>query len=277
MRRISAVLVIIFASLLASCSFNPMRKTLALCRDCALLTLADTARIPLLAYSRNGDPLPGGFIHVYLEGDGQPWLRGRWPAANPSSRDMVALQLMSLDANPSVYLNRPCYGHAQMPANCSVDLWTNGRYAEEVVETMALGLRDLSRKYPGARMVLLGHSGGGTLAMLLAQREENVAAVVTMAANLDHRAWTNARGFLPLDQSLNPADQPLIPEGILRWHLAGGEDQQVPAWIIREVADRDPSARFLLTPEFGHSCCWQRIWPALLQELHHQLDGAWIN
>lgn len=237
--------------------------------------MARTSPIPLVAYAHNTAALPGvDFIHVYLEGDGQPWLRGRWPAVDPNSSEMTALKLMMLDPHPSIYLNRPCYGHAEMPANCSATLWTDGRYSKEVVEIMAAGLQDLGRQYPGARLVLLGHSGGGTLAMLLAQLLDNVVAVVTAAANLDHRAWTSARGFLPLHRSLNPVEQPALPAGIVRWHLAGAADQQVPAHITQEVAGRDPSARFFLHPEFDHSCCWQRVWPALLQDLDAQLTGT---
>lgn len=275
MRQIKTALFILIVYTLAGCSFNPVRETQKLCPTCIPVTLANTALIPLLAQTRNINGIATAeFIHVYLEGDGQPWLRGRWPATNPSSREMAALRLMILDSNPSIYLNRPCYGYAQMPTNCSSTLWTDGRYATEVVETMAAGLRELERKYPGKRWVLLGHSGGGTLAMLLAQRLDNVAAIVTVAANLDHRAWTSARGFTPLERSLNPADQPLLPDGIMRWHLAGGADRQVPADIIKSAAGRDPAARFTLYPGFDHSCCWQRIWPALLQELNAQLTGT---
>lgn len=192
-------LLAVLAGTLLGCSANPIRETLDLCPACESVTLARSTSFPLLAYIHNADAITSHeFLHVYLEGDGQPWLRGFWPAANPTSREMTALKLMLLDPHPAVYLNRPCYGQVQMPINCSVSLWTDGRYSSEVVAAMLAGLRELRQKYPGKRLVLLGHSGGGTLAMLLAQRMEEVVAVVTVAANLDHRAWTSARGFFPL-------------------------------------------------------------------------------
>lgn len=273
MRRL-LVLLIVFS--FAGCSFNPERITKQRCPSCEVVNLATSTAMPLLGYLHNTEKAAtkSNLLHVYLEGDGQPWLRGRWPATNPSSRQMMALQLMLLDSNPSLYLNRPCYGHRQMPRNCLSTLWTDGRYSAQVVATMATALEELGQKYPGKRLVLIGHSGGGTLAMLLAQELENVAAVVTLAANLDHRAWTDTHGYLPLVRSLNPAQQPPLPTGILRWHLAGGKDLQVPARITEEVAGRDPAARFILHPDFDHTCCWQRIWPELLRTLQHQLTGT---
>jgi Lysophospholipase len=272
MRRLLALLITLS---LAGCSFNPERKTQQLCPSCEIVRLATSTPTPVLGYLHNlGASADNPFLHVYLEGDGQPWLRGRWPATNPSSREMTALQLMQLDSNPSLYLNRPCYGYRQTPENCLSTLWTDGRYSAEVVATMAAALEEFGQKYPGKRLVLIGHSGGGTLVMLLAQRLENVAAVVTLAANLDHSAWTDTHGYLPLTRSLNPAEQPLLPESVIRWHLAGGKDLQVPAEIAEKVASRDPAARFILHPDFDHTCCWQQIWPELLQTLQHQLTGT---
>lgn len=272
MRQLLALLIVLS---LAGCSFNPERKTQQLCPACEAVRLATSTPMPVLGYRQNvSTSADNPFLHVYLEGDGQPWLHGRWPASNPSSREMTALQLMLLDSTPSLYLNRPCYGLRQMPENCLSTLWTDGRYSAEVVATLATALEELGQKYRDKRLVLIGHSGGGTLAMLLAQRLENVAAVVTLAANLDHRAWTDAHGYLPLTRSLNPAEQPLLSEGILRWHLAGGKDLQVPAEITEKAASRDPAARFILHPDFNHTCCWQQIWPDLLQTLQDQLTGT---
>jgi dienelactone hydrolase len=181
---------------------------------------------------------------------------------------------MLLDPNPGVYLNRPCYGYKTVPEFCVEALWTNARYGPEVVDSMALALTDLASRYPDKQWVLIGHSGGGALAMLLAGRTENVAAVVTLAANLDHRAWTKIRGFAPLDRSLNPVDEETLPPHIIRWHFAGGGDHQVPASITETAAARDPNSRFVLEPEFDHSCCWEQIWPRILKELDAQLTGT---
>jgi len=184
---------------------------------------------------------------------------------------MTALKLMLLDPHPSIYLNRPCYGYQHMPEYCREELWTNARYGSDVVNSMALALTELSHRYPGKRWVLIGHSGGGALAMLLAARLDNVAAVVTLAANLDHAEWTRSKYYSALDRSLNPIDQPPLSAGIIRWHFAGGADTNVPAKITANAARQDPESKFYLEPEFDHRCCWQEIWPRVLDDLNEQL------
>src|SRR6266545_4164343 len=53
-------------------------------------------------------PDGGRVLHIYLDGDGTPWERGR-PAPDPTPRAPLVLRLMALDPAPRVYLGRPCY------------------------------------------------------------------------------------------------------------------------------------------------------------------------
>lgn len=268
-------LVLAAISYLPACAVNPPREVNRLCPHCRSIITSPAASLPLIAYvNRDPSQSESTFIHVYLEGDGQPWIRGRWPAKNPSSRQLTALRLMMRDPHPAIYLNRPCYGYKSMPENCSEELWTNARYGAEIVDSMAFALAKFATQYPGKRWVLIGHSGGGVLAALLAGKVENVAAVITLAANLDHHAWTNVKGFAPLNRSLNPVDQQPLPPNIIRWHFAGGQDLQVPPQITKNAAAKDPGSRFFLEPEFDHNCCWEQIWPRILKELQAQLTGT---
>lgn len=268
------MLIISLVVLLAACAVNPPRQVQRLCPHCQTIPVESSDTLPLLAYTSPSLSHHSDYVHVYLEGDGQPWIDGRWPAKNPSSRTMTALRLMALDPHPSIYLNRPCYGYLTMPPHCTEELWTNARYGPEVVAAMAFALGELANRHPNKHWVLIGHSGGGTLAMLLAGRLQNVVAVVTLAANLDHRAWTEALGYLPLDRSLNPVDQSALPARLIRWHFAGGKDTQVPAQIVARAAEWDKGSTFFLEPEFDHSCCWQTIWPEILRNLEAQLTGT---
>ena len=47
-------------------------------------------------------------------------------------------------------------------------------------------------------VTFVGYSGGGVLAVLIAERLDNVAGVITVGANLDTDAWTEHHGYLPL-------------------------------------------------------------------------------
>ena len=195
-------------------------------------------------------------LHVYIEGDGTPFIRGTQVAGDPTPRKPVALRLMKRDRAFSVYVGRPCYWGLAASQNCDPSLWTNKRYSAEVVESMRAAIRKQLNEHGAKRLVLIGHSGGGTLAMLLAPHFEETTAVITIAANLDIDAWADLHGYTRLDGSLNPATQPPLPDRIKQIHLAGGRDRNVPPHLI-------PNA--IVYPRFTHSCCWEREWPQILR------------
>lgn len=204
----------------------------------------------------------GDVLHVYLEGDGSPWARKRLPAADPTPRTQLMFDLMALDSAPSLYLGRPCYHGLNESPTCTPDLWTGRRYSEAVVESMTTALTKLSAPYKS--VALMGYSGGGTLAMLIAQRLPKTTAVVTIAANLDTARWAALHHEL-LPGSLNPASRPPLSAHIRQIHLAGGKDEHVPPMVIRDAVMLQPGADFKVFEQFDHSCCWQAVWPAVLE------------
>src|SRR5262245_45816502 len=102
-------------------------------------------------------------LHVYIDGDGTPWLGGR-PTSDPTPRNALLLRLMALDPSPSVYLGRPCYHGLSETSPCSSIVWTQQRYSEAVVSSIAEALRHILRAGNFDRLAWFGHSGGGTLA-----------------------------------------------------------------------------------------------------------------
>jgi dienelactone hydrolase len=115
------------------------------------------------------------------------------------------------------------------------------------------------------KLVLIGFSGGGTLATLLASRLKNISTVVTIAANLDVKAWSDYHGYLQPAGSLNPISDARIPASVHQIHLAGQKDDNVPAKIIESFSQTQKNALFLALPEYGHACCWIEIWPDILK------------
>jgi dienelactone hydrolase len=211
--------------------------------------------------NRGARAAAGSGLHVYLEGDGTPWTGGRHAAVDPTPRSPVALELMARDGGAALLLGRPCYHGHQADPGCAASLWTDARYSEAVVASMAKALERLSPR--GERLVLVGHSGGGTLAMLLAERVETVDTVITVAGNLDVAAWTRRHDYEPLSGSLDPSARPALPLRIRQVHLAGGRDREVPPDLVVAAARRQPGARVVLRPEFDHACCWARDWREL--------------
>lgn len=207
-----------------------------------------------------------GLLHVYLDGDGTPWLYHSRIAADPTPRNPLVLRLMAQDEAPSLYLGRPCYHGQSDTPSCSPLLWTARRYGPEVVDSMVAALEEalVQTAYDG--IVLIGYSGGGALAMLLAERLEQTQGVLTIAGNLDPERWAARHGYSPLYGSLNPASRPPLKPSIPQLHLAGGRDKNMPMDLIRRVVLQQPSAKFILMDTFDHTCCWQATWPFILAQ-----------
>jgi pimeloyl-ACP methyl ester carboxylesterase len=216
--------------------------------------------------NRRSDPV-GDRLHVYIDGDGTPWLGPGRPAADPTPRNPLALRLMALDPKPAIYLGRPCYVETGGPEGCGPWHWTHGRYSAAVVESMHAVLRRLLAELPARQVVLIGFSGGGTLAMLLAARLRETVAVVTLGGNLDVAGWTRHHGYSPLVGSLDPASQPPLPKRIRQWHWVGARDRVVPPQLVVAAVSRQPQAAIEVLPNADHQCCWEELWPSLLQQV----------
>lgn len=205
--------------------------------------------------------------HIYLEGDGSPWIGETRVAPDPTPRRAYALELMALDPGASVYVGRPCYHGQERKEPCDPLLWTRDRYSARVVDSLASVIRQIVAGRDPEELVLIGYSGGGVLAMLLAERLESTRTVVTVAANLDTDAWTDLHDYSPLGDSLNPARRSPLAPIIRQYHLAGGQDQRVPPEIIETVARDQPNSEILLYPGFDHTCCWTDIWLEVLDHV----------
>jgi hypothetical protein len=201
-------------------------------------------------------------LHVYIGGDGTPWLRGLWPAADPTPRQDVALELMALDTAPSVYLGRPCYhGFARLPP-CELAFWTDQRFSTRVVLSMVAALRRIAA--PAQPIVMIGYSGGGTLAMLMAPLIDATKGIVTIAGNLDPTAWVDYHGYRALQGSLNPADSEPLPRHIAQLHLVGAADTNVPPELTGRALAKIAAPRPQIVDDADHGGGWREKWPSIL-------------
>jgi hypothetical protein len=208
-------------------------------------------------------------IHIYLEGDGRPWETRYRIAHDPTPRNPLALKLMVRDPAPVVYVGRPCYQGLAHPEGCRRELWTRDRYSPEVVQSMVSAIDHALPPLERPPITLIGYSGGGVLAMLIAERLDGVERVITVAANLDIDAWADHHDYSRLTGSLNPARQGPLDPRIRQIHLSGERDRQVPPWTIERFRGVNPGATFKSLPGFGHRCCWIDQWPEILGEALH--------
>ena len=211
-------------------------------------------------------------LHIYLGGDGTPWITPNHKSQDPTPRKNTALDLMLLDPNPSIYIGRPCYhGLANQP-NCDTKWWTSHRYSTEVIEAMTQAIESISS--PSRRLTILGFSGGGSLAMLITHRlsvlndSSRILSLVTISANLDTSHWARSHNYSILYGSLNPIQQAALDNGIEQTHLLGEKDQNVNALHLHKKLIGRPSTSVQLFPDFDHHCCWQKIWPEFLDNLN---------
>jgi len=196
-------------------------------------------------------------LHIYIEGDGEPWLGPGKIALDPSPAESIAWQMMLNDPLPAVFVGRPCYFHTQDP-NCNPGLWTNARYSREVVDSMAAVIDRIRAQYHADKLVLIGFSGGGALAVLLATRLPQIDTVITFGADLDTDAWTSFHGYSALNASLNPADF-VLPERVKQLHFVGEKDDNVPANLNRRFY-RVNKITPIVVKNFTHTCCWLNFW-----------------
>ncbi|MBT8080078.1 MAG: alpha/beta hydrolase [Gammaproteobacteria bacterium] len=220
-----------------------------------------------LVYQRF-DPSGSARLHVYIEGDGIPWV-GNLPGADPTPRNALALRLAAVDPQDIAYVGRPCYFQVQTPDKCTANYWTSDRYGEEVIRSMASVVEQV-RGPRHRELVLIGHSGGGAIAALLESRVDGVVAVVTIAANLDIERWAAHHDYDPLDGSLNPVDEPTDPR-IPKYQLVGRADDNVPLQTVVHYADDRQNVELLVYDGFNHACCWEKEWASFLSRLDRAL------
>ena len=206
-------------------------------------------------------------IWVYIESDGTPWIDESIPADDPTPRNPVALPMMLEGPRPAILLGRPCYFGTASTGRCMATWWTHRRFAPEVVDSMAAALERAmaDRGWSGRPINLVGFSGGGTLAVLMAPRVERLCAVITVASPLDLAEWTRSRGYSTMQGSIDPALSTPLPERIEQLHLRGALDRVVAADNGARFRHRNPGAEFRVIPGIGHDIGWVSAWAEILR------------
>ncbi len=214
----------------------------------------------------------GETLTVYLEGDGLAYLGRRRASLDPTPTDPVGLELALADLaqGPAAYLARPCQFVADPHRRgCAAEAWTTRRFAPEALAATDAALDALKRRSGASRLALVGYSGGGALAVLVAARRTDVIALVTVAANLDLGYWVRRDGYAPLEGSRDPADDAAAVASIPQVHFAGEKDGVVGPGVTRAFLARMPEprrARMVEVPGFDHACCWAEGWARLQRD-----------
>ncbi len=208
-------------------------------------------------------------LTIYIEGDGLAWLTKNTLSNDPTPIVPIGLELAVIHDNGNVaYLARPCqYTGGLNARSCSTSLWSEGRFSESVVAAMSEAVDLLKQQYKATELRLIGFSGGGAVATLLAARRDDVTSLVTVAGNLDHVAWTAHHRISPLSDSLNPVDYVQSLNTVNQVHFVGSDDQVVPPLLAQQFIAQLPansSTKLVIVDQQSHSCCWSQLWQRLL-------------
>ncbi len=206
-------------------------------------------------------------LHIYLDGDGSPFLNFNQPSDDPTSHQHLILDLLSKDTNPAILLGRPCYYALQESMGCKESLWTYSRYSQDVISSLVFTLKQRLKIKPATHLVFIGYSGGGTLVTFLASYFPQTRAIVTIAGNLDIQSWANYHHYSPLLYSLNPIELAHIPFQIKQFHLVGEQDTNISPKFIHDFSDKYQNSTVLTFHNFNHTCCWVDIWENFLRSI----------
>lgn len=219
-------------------------------------SLASWARI-----EKKGKPL-----RVYIEGDGFAWINPYTPSEDPTPTEATALKLAQKDPFPNVvYLGRPC--QYVFSSECYPYYWTNGRFDPKVIASVEDAVYKLMKQYQTPSVDLVGYSGGGAVALLIAVRMPAVSKVMTVAGVLDHKAWTSFHNDSPLKGSLNPVNYKKELKKIRQIHYSGGADKTVPSSLTENFVyslGTGHSAEIIIVPNASHDKGWTELWSRLV-------------
>ena len=207
-------------------------------------------------------------LTVYIEGDGLAWISRTEPSADPTPRRATGLVLAAADPAPNVvYLARPCqFTPMALNPHCGAPDWTSKRFAPDVVASMSEAVSHFAAKAPGQAIHLVGYSGGGAVAVLVAAQRTDIASIRTVAGNLDTEFVNRLHGVSAMPESMNPIDMASRVATIPQRHFSGADDTVVPPDVAQRFA-RAAGGRCAQTntvPGVAHDTGWAEQWPALL-------------
>jgi len=211
---------------------------------------------------------PDRALTIYIEGDGQAWLLRTQPSPDPTPREAVGLALAAADPATNVlYLARPCqFAPRALSPRCDVAYWTGKRYAPEVVASLDAAVTHYASFVPNQPIRLVGYSGGGALAVLVAAGRHDVASIRTVAGNLDNEFVNRLHQVSAMPGSLDAVDVAQRVSAIPQIHFSGADDTVVPPTVAERFAAAagHDCARVVLVPGMAHESDWAARWPALL-------------
>jgi pimeloyl-ACP methyl ester carboxylesterase len=235
------------------------RLFILLCAGCAAIAPPrdfrheeiQTESFRIAAWHKITDPaLP---VKVYIEGDGAAFRPNGAPTNNPTPKSKLVRELAFGDDSPNVvYLARPCQFVSD--SACNKKHWSSERFSEPAVQAEAEALRTIA---PGARLVLIGYSGGAQIAMRIAPKLQT-EKIITIAGNLDLDSWTEFHNLPSLAHSGK------VEISVPAMHFVGENDRVIPPEITIGFV-KNPF-EITVVKKAGHGTGFESIYPFIWSE-----------
>ena len=135
--------------------------------------------------------------------------------------------------------------------------------SDEVVNSINVAIKNITHNQP---VDIIGYSGGGGVAVLVAARNSQIRSIVTVAGLLDHVAFNQYHNVRPMVGSLNPIDIATKVRNIPQIHYTGGDDKIVPAFIADKFVQvaNSPCVKQEIVPGVSHDSGWEKMWNYIL-------------
>ena len=173
----------------------------------------------------------------YIEGDGYAFRANGNVSSNPTPRSVLMRKLAFADSHSNViYMARPC--QFVKDDKCEPKYWSNARFSKETVQAQYEATRQIAGAQP---LILVGFSGGAQIAGLMAvqYKDLQIAKLVTIAGNLDVKAWTDYHHLPELNLSDDLRNYRVQYAKFKQKHYIGTKDDNiVPAITENFVADK---------------------------------------
>jgi hypothetical protein len=207
-------------------------------------------------------------ISIYIEGDGRAWETKYRLSDDPTPSNPVALRLAAVDpADNIAYMARPGqYSLSGVPP-CDPKYWSGFRFAPEVINSFNRAIDILKEKSVTKHIELIGYSGGGAIAILVATQRSDVTALRTVAGNLNTNAFCAYHHVSQFDGSMDPIDVAQKVAHVPQRHFVGSVDKVVPFAIAESFVKMEGDKnyeRITVVDSISHNDGWYKRWHDLL-------------
>jgi len=219
----------------------------------------NTDKFTLRTYIKTSNALKP--LKIYIEGDGFAWIDRRTLSSNPTPINPLAFKLATIDSYENIaYIARPC--QYVTTNNCKETYWSNKRFSSEVVESVNEVINKL-KSNTEQKIELVGFSGGGAIAVLVASLRSDVIHITTVAGNLNHKLLNKQHKVSQMPKSLNAVDVAWKISHIPQLHLVGENDTIVFPSIADSYKKASLNSEKILIktiPNCTHTQGWEDYW-----------------